>query len=597
MQSWRKRMLPLLAACLAALSAPALSAPAGKTPAGKEHLSHRDIVDRANNMMTALAAEMSLQQNQGSAALAGYLRVFERSRDPAAAERATEIALAANVRLAEQMLQRWQQAEPQPSPEQKRMRWIVAAAKGDLRAVEAGLPEVLAQNHRHRMRGVFLRLAQLALRQPEAANARTARLVHEAAARFPELPEAAMTDAIYSAQQNRTREAAAALKRLAELDTDIRPATRLTLGLIARRSPDVLRQFFANTHNKQLSPMWQGLKVDSLIHSGREDEAYQLLQNLLAQNPDPDFYIQAGVLSARRKEPAAVSLNYFDKAYLLGTRQQKSRAALFAATRALEEKDLAAARLWNSRMEAPEAAFDRLMLAAHIEAAAENWAAADDWLLRAESAQVHENSFYRAADLLPVQLTIAGKLPPAEALNRLHALYRQQQRADGGAAESTAAVLYSRALLYADRLAQPDKAVADLREALRLTPKHADTLNALGYTMLSLPDADLAEARRYIEQAHRLDPKSPAIRDSLGWVLFKQGDARAALPHLEAAYRDQPEAEVGAHLGEVLWQLGRREEARRIWREAQGKGSGQKILQDTLQRLNVDLPPAEQARQ
>ncbi|EGY51775.1 tetratricopeptide repeat protein [Neisseria shayeganii 871] len=592
---WRKRMIPLLAACLA-VSAPVWSAPAGKSPDGGQ-MSHRDIIDRANNMMTALAAEMSLQQNQGGTALAGYLRVFERSKDPAVAERAVEIALAGNIRLAEQMLERWQRAEPQPSPEQKRMRWTVAAAKGDLNTVEANLPEVLAQDDRNRMRGVFLRLAQLALRQPEAANARNARLVHEAALRFPSLPEAAMSDAIYSAQQNRKRDAAAALNRLAQLDTDIRPTTRLTLGLIARRRPEVLHHFFAGTDDHRLSPMWQGLKVDSLIHSGRENEAYGLLQSLLAKNPDPDFYIQAGVLSTRRKEPAAVSLNYFDKAYLLGTSQQKSRAALFAATRALEEKDFETARLWNTRMEAPESAFDRLMVAAHIETAAENWTAADDLLLRAESLHPHENGLYGPADLLQAQLNIAAKLPLTEALHRLNGLHRQHGNADAGSAESAAAVLYSRALLYADRLEQPDKAVADLREALRLFPKHADTLNALGYTMLALPDADLAEARRHIEQAHRLDPQSPAIRDSLGWVLFKQGDARAALPHLEAAYRALPEAEVGAHLGEVLWQLGRRDEARQIWQTVAGKGGNQKVLQDTLQRLGVELPPADQARQ
>lgn len=595
MPSRRTRLLPLAAALLLC-AVPAAAAPEIKTGSAQRTERSR-IAERASHIAATLASEISLQQGRADTALAGYIRMFDRTRDPAVAERAVEIALAGHPRLAEQVLQRWQRAEPSPSPEQKRMRWIVAAANGDIPAVNAGLPDVLAQTDRHRMRGVFLRMAQLALNKPEAADARNTRLLHAAAARFPGMAEAAMADAIYSAQQGRKTDAAAALRRLSDLDGDIRPATRLTLGLIARRSPEILSHFFDRADTARLSPMWQGLQVDSLLHSGREGEAYTLLQSLIAKNPDPDFYIQAGALSARRKEAAAVSFNYFEKAYLLGTDRQKNRAALLAAVRALEEKDLAAARTWNGRINAPESAFDQLMVSAGIESEAGNWQQADDLLLRAESLRPQENGLYGWPDLLRAQLNIAAKMPPADSLQRLHALYRQQKNPLTGTAQSAAAVLYSRAMLYADRLQQPDKAVADLREALALFPDSADTLNALGYTMLALPEPDLDEARRLIERAHKLAPDSPAIRDSLGWVLFKQGNPSAALPHLQAAYDALPEAEVGAHLGEVLWTLGRRDEARTVWQAAQGKGSNTHVLEDTLKRLGVELPPAQQAQQ
>ncbi len=589
MSSWRKRIPTLAALSLLAFSAAAPATP-GNPPATDQRLSRSEVAERANYMANLLASEISLQQGRADTALANYLHIYERTRDPAVAERAVEIALAGHHRLAEQVLERWQRHEPVPSPEQKRMRWMVAAAKGDAAVVNAGLPEMLAQTNHNRIRAVFLYMSQLALRQPEIADARNTRLLHNAAARFPGLAEAAMADAIYSAQQNRTADATGALRRLSELDSDIRPTTRLTLGLIARRSPDVLNHFFERSNPNTLSPMWQSLKVDSLIHSNREEEAYRLLQSLLDKNPNADFYIQAGALSIRRKEPVAVTLNYFDKAYLHGTSQQKSRAALFAATRTLEDEDFDAARRWNTRMEHPAAAFDKLMVAAHIETGAGNWAAADDILLRAQTTQPDENGVYGEADLLRARLNIAAKLPPTEGLQRLHALYREYKTPSNERPEALAAILYGRAMLYVDQLAQPDKAVADLREALALLPDSADTLNALGYTMLSLPDVDLGEARRLIEQAHRLDPKSAAIQDSLGWVLFKQGDARAALPHLQAAYKELPEAEVGAHLGEVLWSLGRRDEARTVWQAVQGKGSNSHVLEDTLKRLGVELP-------
>lgn len=578
-----------LAALLLPLAAQA--APAPRKPSSQTPLTHRQIIDRANNLMTAFSSEIALQQGKGSDALAAYMRLFRRTNDPAVAERAVDIALATDVRLAEQVLEHWQAVEPKPSTEQKRMRWIVATAKGDIATVRAGLPEILAQTDRQRMRTVFLRMSQLALYHPEAADAQTARLVHQAAGRFPGLAEAAITDAIYSAHANRTADANAALRRLSRLDSDIRPITSITLRLIAQRQPEVLEYFFRHADSRHLSPMWQNLQVETLIAAKREEEAYRLLQNMLAKTPDADLYIQAGILSVRRKEPVATTVNYFDKAYLHGTQQQKSRAALLAAMRLIEDNNIAESRNWLNRASAPEAQFDKHILEARIAEAEKNWPAAEDALLRAESivSAGRSNAIFNADDLLVAHLRIAREQPPAEALNSIRSLYRRYS--DNSAPPAMIAIiLEQRAILYADRLQQPEKAVADLKQAQELVPKNPDILNSLGYTMLSLPNPDLAQARRYIEQALQRRPNSPEIQDSMGWVLFKQGQPQAALPYLQRAHAKLPEAEVAAHLGEVLWTLGRKNEAIVIWQAAQRKGGDKPVLQETLQRLNVTLP-------
>jgi len=578
-----------LAALLLPLAAQA--APAPRKPSSQTPLTHRQIIDRANNLMTAFSSEIALQQGKGSDALAAYMRLFRRTNDPAVAERAVDIALATDVRLAEQVLEYWQAVEPKPSTEQKRMRWIVATAKGDIATVRAGLPEILAQTDRQRMRTVFLRMSQLALYHPEAADAQTARLVHQAAGRFPGLAEAAITDAIYSAHANRTADANAALRRLSRLDSDIRPITSITLRLIAQRQPEVLEYFFRHADSRHLSPMWQNLQVETLIAAKREEEAYRLLQNMLAKTPDADLYIQAGILSVRRKEPVATTVNYFDKAYLHGTQQQKSRAALLAAMRLIEDNNIAESRNWLNRASAPEAQFDKHILEARIAEAEKNWPAAEDALLRAESivSAGRSNAIFNADDLLVAHLRIAREQPPAEALNSIRSLYRRYS--DNSAPPAMIAIiLEQRAILYADRLQQPEKAVADLKQAQELVPKNPDILNSLGYTMLSLPNPDLAQARRYIEQALQRRPNSPEIQDSMGWVLFKQGQPQAALPYLQRAHAKLPEAEVAAHLGEVLWTLGRKNEAIVIWQAAQRKGGDKPVLQETLQRLNVTLP-------
>ena len=119
-----------------------------------------------------------------------------------------------------------------------------------------------------------------------------------------------------------------------------------------------------------------------------------------------------------------------------------------------------------------------------------------------------------------------------------------------------------------------------------MQPDHAHALNALGY---SLADRGLRldEAEALIARAHALMPQDPFILDSLGWVRFRRGDQVGALVHLERAYGMRKDAEIAAHLGEVLWTLGRRDEARRIFAEALAAHPDNRLLTDTGRRLGI----------
>ncbi|WP_405223427.1 tetratricopeptide repeat protein [Lentisalinibacter sediminis] len=131
---------------------------------------------------------------------------------------------------------------------------------------------------------------------------------------------------------------------------------------------------------------------------------------------------------------------------------------------------------------------------------------------------------------------------------------------------------------------ETDAAVEGYREALALRPESATALNALGYTLADRTDR-LKEARKLIERALEKEPENAAIIDSMGWVLFRQGEPEAALPYLERAWDMIRDPEVAAHLGETLWVLGRRAEAREILQEAYDEFPGSEPLRDTLQRL------------
>jgi tetratricopeptide (TPR) repeat protein len=92
-----------------------------------------------------------------------------------------------------------------------------------------------------------------------------------------------------------------------------------------------------------------------------------------------------------------------------------------------------------------------------------------------------------------------------------------------------------------------------------------------------------------IERALELAPGEPFITDSLGWVEYRMGDRAAAIKHLTRAYRARPDAEIAAHLGEVLWMDGQRDEARRVLTEGKARDAGSEALRETLTRLKVDL--------
>jgi tetratricopeptide (TPR) repeat protein len=95
----------------------------------------------------------------------------------------------------------------------------------------------------------------------------------------------------------------------------------------------------------------------------------------------------------------------------------------------------------------------------------------------------------------------------------------------------------------------------------------------------------LPEARKLIERALELSPEDHFIIDSMGWVLYRQGDLPGALRELRRAYSGRPDAEIGAHLGEVLWVSGERAEAERVWKESLDSAPDNETVRKTIQRL------------
>jgi predicted Zn-dependent protease len=148
-------------------------------------------------------------------------------------------------------------------------------------------------------------------------------------------------------------------------------------------------------------------------------------------------------------------------------------------------------------------------------------------------------------------------------------------------------LVYEQAML-AEKLNQLDEMEKLLRQVITQNPSYYNAYNALGFS-LAERSVRLPEAKQLIVKALTFAPNDPFITDSLGWVEFRLGNLGSALSYLQKAYKDRADAEIAAHLGEVLWKMKRPDEAIKVWREALDTAPNNETLQETLQRLKPAL--------
>lgn len=287
---------------------------------------------------------------------------------------------------------------------------------------------------------------------------------------------------------------------------------------------------------------------------------------------------------------------------LLGSMQLQERR--LAQAQASLERYLALSRETSTpNRTAQSQAF--LMLSQVAEARGD-WAAANSWLDRIEDGDALVTAQIRRATLLGRQ----GRLDEAQAvLASLPDRTPEEQRRKGLAEaqwwrdlnrHNEALDAYGRLvarfpddpdLVYeqamaAERAGQLPEMERLLRQLMQRHPDYHHAYNALGYALADRNER-LPEAKGLIQKALQAAPNDAYILDSLGWVEYRLGNLEEARRILQDAYRRQPDAEIAAHLGEVLWQLQQQQAARDIWREGLLLNPDNQTLVQTLRRFQV----------
>ncbi len=313
-----------------------------------------------------------------------------------------------------------------------------------------------------------------------------------------------------------------------------------------------------------------------LVEQKQYIKAREQFEQLLQAKPDdlPTLYA-LGVLSAQTRDNDAAEKylgTYVEQmAAQDGDEGASANAMLLLSQLAEERKDTASALKWLAQIDRGEA-----------------WLGAQ---IRRAQLMAKDGDLAGARKLLKA-LAPAGEREQVQLLLTESQLLRdagQLQEAitvlDGGLVRYPANtdLLYDQALLAdsADQLALAEK---NLRKIITLAPKNQHAYNALGYTLANR-NMRLQEAQQLIRKALELAPEDPYIMDSMGWAQFRLGRLREAEDYLRRAFALRPDAEIAAHLGEVLWAKGDREAAQAFWRDALAKDPRNETLKSTVQRL------------
>ena len=357
---------------------------------------------------------------------------------------------------------------------------------------------------------------------------------------------------------------------LSLMRTDVAEAENLVKNHLANSPSTEFRMAYAQT----------------LLLARRHAEALKELQNVSQLQPDfaPAVLLQ-GALSlelGQLDSAQAHFLSYLELMKVQAPAQAStpaprglSQAYLSLAQIALLRKDLPRAQDWLQRVDHPDDLLPAQLRRARLMAQRGEFEAALTLIHSLPERSTADARLKRSAE---VQL-----LSDQKQLTRVRDVL-QAALADH---PEDPDVLYELAML-AEKMNDLPEMERLLRQLMATKPEDPQAYNALGY---SLADRGLRlpEARQLIEKALALTPNDPFIVDSLAWVAFRMGQNDEALRLLRSAYSQKPDAEIAAHLGEVLWVSGQADEARKIWREGRDINPDNETLKTTLQRLRIEL--------
>jgi tetratricopeptide (TPR) repeat protein len=553
----------------AAAGAPAKSA----KPALRPALPNVELTEQL--MFKLMLAEVAEQRGQTQVAVSAYLELARETHDPRIAQRATEVAW--NARFVEAALEAagiWLKAEP-ASP---RARQVLAALLSSQQQLDTARPhfEQWLAADRANAGQSFLQLSTLLVRHKDKKQ--VLELMRALARPYQDVPEAhlAVAQAAWNAGDEALSlsESAAGLK----LRPDWELAALFRAQALQRRSSDEATKFLADY--LQANPKAKDVRLNYarlLVTAKRYAEARREFEILVEQNPqNADVTMAVALLAMQANDYDSAETQL--KRSLENGYSDPDMARIYLGQLSEERKRYDEALKWYTSVQPGE----------HYITAQIRYAG----VLVKQGKLTEGRKFLQQVQTQNTEQRIQLTQAEAQLLRDANA-YQDAFDLLGQALKDmpdNADLLYDHAMA-AEKVNRVDLLESNLRKLIALRPDHAHAYNALGYTLAERNER-LPEAHDLIDKALKLAPDDAFIMDSMGWVLYRMGRNREALDILQRAYSIRADADIAAHLGEVLWVNGQQDEARKVWSDALKEHAQNEALQNTIKRFAPVILPA-----
>lgn len=532
--------------------------------------STNDFVSKQHEQMyKLLVAEIAgFRGNQGLAAMY-FLDLATEMQNPYLAERATRAALyARNYSIAMKAASQWVKIAPKnPQARQILGSMLLLEKRYDEAMIHLELLLDSIKDDPDQLSSVIAAIVEQQQDRPHALE-----IIEKLLAKSPKNPVVLLTYSRLLLQDKQFEPALKVLRTLLSQVPDHNEAVPLYAYVLEKQGKPKLALFWMKQAlqtypNKQ---DWRLMYARMLADAEQFEESIKQFKQLLSENPEQNdtFLYALGILSVQIKQFSAAK-SYFLQLIKIGERVNTSR--YYLGQIAQEEKDLKKAIYWYKQIDSGPNYLNAQARIALILAKQGKLDKALEYLKTAQLNHPDEaiNLMILEADLLDEQKRYSEAMAVYNAALKLEP-------------ENTE-LLYMRAMM-AEKLGDIALLEQDLRRILVLEPKNADSLNALGYSLVEHTDR-YQEAYELIQKAFALEPSSYYILDSMGWVLYKLGEPAQAISYLRKALSQQNDPEIAAHLGEVLWKTGDKEAAKTIWKQALDAFPHDAKLLDTIGRF------------
>lgn len=515
-----------------------------------------------------LLSEMANQRGRPDMATQIYLDLAKSTRDPRVARRAAHLAVdARQMDKAIEAYKLWLELDPS-SLQAKQTLATLLIGGGQLDVARPYLVSLL-ENYPDKVGHALMQIYPILQQQPDKAA--VFKLVTELAKPYPRLAESHWITAQAAEAAGKHALALDEAHQARALRPDWDMAAILEMQLMQKESPQealALLKKYLDAYPDRVGV--RQLYARTLMLEKQYPEARAEFQRLLEQQPENAelafaialLSLELGELDRAEKE--------LQQALVKGMKDEDTVYYYLGQLNEVKKNDEAALQNYR-KVQDGEHVFSARVRVAFLLYKAGKLDEAREYL--------HQTTAQNNQQRIQLVMVESQLLREAKKLDQAYQILAQELEKLPNHPD----LLYAAGMM-ADQVGKHEEFEQLMRKVIQVKPDYAQAYNALGYSLLDRNER-VKEGMELVQKASQLAPEDVAIIDSVGWGYYRMGDLHRSLEYLRRAYAANPDPEIAAHLGEVLWMQGLKEEAKKVWNDARKSHPENTVLQEAIKRF------------